>query len=123
MNNLISVMDYWLRSVNEPHPLPQWQPAADIYRTSRGWLAKFDLAGVHPDDFTIKVNGFQLTIEGIRRDQSVQEQLQSYSMEIAYNRFHRSIDLPCSLDQAQVTADYHDGMLLVHLITERGNNG
>lgn len=27
-----------------------WQPPADIYRLARGWLVKFELAGVRPED-------------------------------------------------------------------------
>ena len=30
-----------------------WRPAADIYRTRTGWLIKYDLAGVRPEDIEI----------------------------------------------------------------------
>ncbi len=34
-----------------------WHPAADIYRAPCGWLLKFDLAGVNPEDVAIAVQG------------------------------------------------------------------
>jgi HSP20 family molecular chaperone IbpA len=36
-------------------------------------------------------------------------------MEIAYNRFERTIDLPCDLEHARITVGYRDGMLLLHV--------
>ena len=29
---------------------PDWRPATDVYRTRDGWMVKFELAGVEPDD-------------------------------------------------------------------------
>ena len=34
-------------------------------------------------------------------------------MEISYNRFRRSIELPIDLTQADIRSEYRDGMLLV----------
>jgi len=34
-----------------------WRPAADIYRTRTGWILKFDLAGVRPEDILVQILG------------------------------------------------------------------
>jgi Molecular chaperone (small heat shock protein) len=102
--------------VTERHPEGGWQPAADIYQCSYGWLIKYDLAGVQPGDIRLTAQGCCLTITGIRRDLSIGAG-QAYSMEIAYNRFERSIELPCNLDQASIQTEYRDGMFLVSLRT------
>jgi len=39
-------------------------------------------------------------------------------MEISYNRFERSLELPCELDQMAVDTEYRDGMLIVRLTCE-----
>ena len=44
-----------------------WRPAADIYRTRTGWLAKFDLAGIDPQEIHIGVEGRCLCVHGVRR--------------------------------------------------------
>jgi HSP20 family molecular chaperone IbpA len=36
-------------------------------------------------------------------------------MEIAYNRFARTIELPCDLERARITLEGREGMLLLHV--------
>ena len=97
---------------------PAWRPAVDVYRTPRGWLLKFDLAGVRPEEVSLKVEGCRVTIRGVRRDWVTEEGCSYYRLEIAYNHFERSVELPCDVEPASVATDYRHGMLLVHLITE-----
>jgi HSP20 family protein len=95
-----------------------WRPSADVYQTRKGWLVKFDLAGVRPGDFALEVQGSRLTVHGTRRDCTLEEGCSHYRLEIAYSRFERSLDLPCNLQRAAIATDYRDGMLLVHVHTE-----
>lgn len=95
-----------------------WQPAADVYATRRGWLVKFDLAGVRPQDIEVVTHQRRLTVRGVRRDCTLEEGQRHYSLEISYNRFERSLELPCDVEAAQISTDYRDGMLLVHLAVE-----
>ena len=98
-------------------PAP-WQPSADVYRTRNGWLLKFDLAGVRLEDVTVTVHGRRVSVSGVRRDSLVEEGCSYYSMEISYNRFERTIEMPCDLGGAQVSLQVRDGLLLVRMITE-----
>src|SRR5262245_40479121 len=93
-----------------------WRPPADIYRIRGGWLVKFDLAGVRPEDIRLSVCGRQLTLEGTRRDSLIDEDQQHYCMEISYSHFERSIELPAELNHARIDTEYRDGMLLVRLM-------
>jgi HSP20 family protein len=95
-------------------PAP-WAPAADVYRTTSGWLVKLDLAGMRPDDIDVEVVGCQLTIRGTRRDCLIQEESRCHQMEIAYGPFERIVQLPCDLGRAPITCDYRDGMLIVRI--------
>lgn len=97
-----------------------WQPSADVYRTRDGWLLKFDLAGVRPEDVTVAVRGRRVSVSGVRRDLMVEEGCSYYSMEISYNRFERSIEMPADLENAQVMLEARNGLLLVRMIT-KGN--
>ena len=92
-----------------------WRPNMDVYRTKTGWLIKFELAGVRPEDLELTVLGNRLTLRGIRRDNTALEGCRYYQMEIAYSPFERSLTLPCDLERANVTSEYRDGMLLVHI--------
>jgi HSP20 family protein len=94
-----------------------WQPAADIYRTPSGWLLKFELAGVTRDDVAIAICGSRITVAGVRRDWVMEECCAHYSMEIAYNRFERAIELPCDLANARLDIEFRDGILMVRVTT------
>jgi len=92
-----------------------WKPPADVYRTREGWLVKFELAGVRPDEVKVALQGAHLRISGVRRDFAIREAAHSYSMEISYNRFERTLEFPEHLEPCATELDYRDGMLLVAL--------
>jgi HSP20 family protein len=85
----------WLMPIPETAPQPDWQPAMDVYRSRRGWLLKFDLAGVKPEDVNITLSGNVLTVRGVRR-----------------------VQLPGPLTNATISTDYRDGMLYIRVIWE-----
>jgi HSP20 family protein len=91
-----------------------WCPAVDIYRMEKGWLVKFELAGVRADDIDLSALGNRLTLRGVRRDM-VTEACGYYRMEIDYSQFERSVELPCDLKRADISTDFRDGMLLVNI--------
>ncbi len=95
-----------------------WQPPVDVYRTSSGWVIKFDLAGVRPEDVSVNLRGSRITVRGIRRDWVVEKDWQHYSMEISYSRFERTIELPSDLHRTRVTTECRSGMLLIRITSE-----
>ena len=95
-----------------------WQPSADVYQTQGGWLLKFDLAGVRLEDVTVSVRGRFVSVSGVRRDSLVEAGCSYYAMEISYNRFERSIEMPANLENARVSLEAQDGLLLVRVTPE-----
>lgn len=93
-----------------------WQPQADIYRSHDGWVVKLELAGVRPQDVSVTVHGTQLCVQGIRHDWMVEAGWSHYAMEIDYNRFERTIELPCNLERARITIEGHHGMLFLRVV-------
>jgi HSP20 family molecular chaperone IbpA len=59
-----------------------------------------------------------LTLRGTRRDWCLEEGQQHFLMEIAYSHFERTIALPCNLEEATITTEHRDGMLLVRIVKE-----
>lgn len=95
-----------------------WRPAMDVYRTRHGWIVKFELAGVRPEDISLTVRGRRLTVRGERRDCTRGEEYCCHHMDIAYGRFERNVDLPDEIDSEQVKIEYRDGMLVVRIGSE-----
>lgn len=118
---LSHLLHAWLTQPGQDWQHSHWTPAVDIYQVAKGWLVKFDLAGVRPGDIQLKACGRRLTVSGRRGDWIVEESesCSTYSMEITYSQFERTIELPCEIENLETRTDYRDGMLLVRL-TERG---
>ncbi len=113
----------WVRALFLPEARPAaaatpWKPPVDVYRSRDGWVAKFDLAGVRPEDVTLTVEGRRLTLRGTRHDCTLDEGCSHYVLEISYSRFERTIELPESLERAAVTTEFRAGMLLVRFQRE-----
>ncbi len=117
--DLIRLMHVLFLPAAEAMPYTPWRPAADVYRTKDGFSIKFELAGVKPEDIDLEVLGQRMTLRGVRRDTCEHvDGCRCYLMEIAYNQFERSLELPCNLERADIATSFRDGMLLVHIRTE-----
>ncbi len=92
-----------------------WDPAADVYRTREGWIVKFELAGVAPDELEVQIAGDTLRVAGSRRDEARSESVSYHQLEIIYSRFERTIRFPCPIEGALVERRYKDGLLVLHL--------
>ncbi|GIW93988.1 MAG: hypothetical protein KatS3mg110_2029 [Pirellulaceae bacterium] len=109
----------FLTSVPGPEA-PAWRPRADLYRTPSGWLVKLELAGVDPDDIRVSFCGGQLVVEGTRRDELLVHGCQCHRLEIAYSRFERQWQLPDVEDPAEIRTSFHQGMLIIEIISKTG---
>jgi HSP20 family protein len=117
--DLIRLMHALFLPAAESTPYLPWRPAADVYRTADGFSIKFELAGVRAEDIDLEVLGPRMTLRGLRRDTcEYGESCRCYLMEISYNQFERSLELPCNLERADIATSFRDGMLLVHIRTE-----
>jgi HSP20 family protein len=107
--------DPFLPHASAEHAEICWSPPADIYRAPGEWLVKFDLAGVRLQDIQVVVRGRRLTVAGVRRDWTTAQGRQTYLMEISYNRFERTVELPCEISELEIEHEYRDGMLLIRV--------
>jgi HSP20 family protein len=92
-----------------------WNPSADVYRSSDGWVVKLDLAGICSDDLEIEIRDKLLHIRGCRKDTLYREGYIYHQMEITYSRFEKTIEFPTPLEGASLARDYRDGFLIIML--------
>lgn len=88
-----------------------WAPAVDISETPQAYLIKAELAGVRREDIQVKVEGGQLRLSGERKFEKEDKDKKQRRVERFYGSFSRSFSLPDDADEAQIKAEYRDGVL------------
>lgn len=88
-----------------------WTPAADVYETETGYSIAIDLPGVNREQLEIDLEENRLIIKGVR----VIEEPSKHRTERARGKFVRAFSVPPSVDQAQISAEYKDGVLQLRL--------
>jgi HSP20 family protein len=92
-----------------------WTPPVDIYETEDALVLTAMLPGVSKDDVSIEVHNNTLLLRGERKPASAVSDERYYRRECVYGPFQRSFVLPATVDQNQVRATYHDGLLELRL--------
>jgi HSP20 family protein len=92
-----------------------WEPPADLFETQDGVIARFEIAGIRPEDLELRVAGGELHLRGVRREYCERKKKAYRQMEIRYGVFERSLILPCAVAASGAAARYSQGMLEVFL--------
>lgn len=99
----------------EEVPSVAWMPRVDVVRKGDDLVMHLDLPGIKPEDVDIEVTDGVLTIHGERRHEETKEGEDYILRERAFGTFERSMVLPEGVDPGSIKADFHDGMLEVHV--------
>jgi HSP20 family protein len=89
-----------------------WIPAADVYEDEREYTLALDLPGINRDALDVSLDEGRLSVRGER---APAEGPNVRRAERPHGRFARSFSLPDAVDRSRITADYKDGVLLLHL--------
>ncbi len=88
-------------------------PAVNVFENETEFRLDISAAGLSREAFKIKLEHQILTISAERPEESEGEKF--IRKEFGFGRFKRSFRLPKSVDKEQITAQYQDGILKVHL--------
>ena len=86
-------------------------PAAEMSETPDAIDLKLEIPGLEAKDLEVEVQGDSVSIKGERKSEEKTEENGVTRTEFRYGKFHRVIPLPSRIDNANVTADYKDGIL------------
>jgi HSP20 family protein len=89
-----------------------WIPAADVYEDEGEYTLVLDLPGINRDALDVSLDEGRLSVRGER---ATAEGPNVRRAERPHGRFARSFSLPDAVDRSRITADYKDGVLLLHL--------
>lgn len=99
----------------EQMTLVDWAPLVDVVETDKEYLIKAELPEVKKEEVKVTVQDDVLTISGERTREKEEKGKKFHRIERAYGSFSRSFTLPEDADPANVTADFKNGVLSVHL--------
>lgn len=89
-----------------------WVPPTDIFASGSDLGIRIDLAGVRPEDVTITFAQGVLTVSGERRSWVGTDGDDSFHLrERYYGAFRRAIALPEGTTDAQISAEFDNGLL------------
>ena len=94
-----------------------WSPEVDISQDNHEYLLKADLPEMKKDDVRVTVEDGILCVSGERKSVKEDQKKKFHRIERSFGTFRRSFTLPEDADRTKVTADFHDGVLKVHLPT------
>jgi HSP20 family protein len=103
----------------ETHSLTvaDWSPEVDISQDDQEYLLKADLPEMKKEDVRVTVEDGILSVSGERKSVKEGQKTRFHRVERSFGNFRRSFTLPEDTDSTQVTAEFRDGVLKVHLPT------
>ncbi|HEX8457536.1 MAG TPA: Hsp20/alpha crystallin family protein [Pyrinomonadaceae bacterium] len=94
-----------------------WTPASDVYETESEFVIAIDLPGIERDALEVSIDENRLNVRGERRQpDDAGTRRGSGGRSRPFGRFlSRFGPLPPAVDQKNISADYKDGVLTLHL--------
>lgn len=98
-----------------PLSSPDWAPSVDISETDRDYVIKAEIPEVKKEDVRVTLEDGVLTIQGERKQEKEDKGKRYHRIERSYGSFVRSFELPSTIDEDRVKADFKEGMLTLTL--------
>ncbi len=111
LNDIFADFDGALQNGNTA----SWVPAVDVLEQADAIRIAAELPGVKPEDVKIAVEGNVLTVQGTKQQVAEEKTERVHRYERTYGSFARTFTLPGTVDTAQITAGYDNGVLTITL--------
>jgi HSP20 family protein len=95
--------------------LGQPYPAMNLYEREHEFLLTAELPGVRSEDLELTIVGGMLTIKGSRNDSPEIPEERFRRGERFRGSWQRTIPIPDRVKQEELTAEFHNGILKIHL--------
>ncbi len=92
-----------------------WAPSVDVSETDGEYQIKAEIPDVKKEDVKVTLEDGVLTIHGERKFEKEEKGKKYHRVERSYGSFVRSFALPDLVDEANVKAEFKDGVLNLKL--------
>lgn len=89
----------------------EWSPTVDVKENKEHFAILADVPGIDPKDIHLNVENGILTIQGERKQQSEEKDVNYYRTERSYGAFYRRFSLPDTADFEHICAKNKNGVL------------
>jgi HSP20 family protein len=99
-------------------PTDAFRPAVNLYETLDAFIICVDLAGMDQNDIEVSLEKGTVVIRGRRQSPMPPDgsaAVAVHLMEIDHGTFCRNVEVPQTVEQEGITANYHLGMLWISL--------
>ena len=86
-------------------------PAVELIENEDSFLLKVEVPGMNKSDLDVQATADSISLRGERIDKTKSDTQGDTRSEFRYGKFHRVISLPKKIQNANVTAEYKDGIL------------
>ncbi len=100
---------------DRPLGLPDWSPLVDVTEDDQEFLIKAELPEVKKEDVKVRIEEGMVRISGERHFDNEEKGRKYHRVERAYGSFERSFAIPEACKPDELTAEYKDGMLTLHI--------
>ena len=92
-----------------------WVPALDVWETENEVVYAVDLPGIPEDKISVELDEGALTINAERERTQEESDDKFYRYERRYGTFSRTVGVPQGISENDISADYKNGVLEVHV--------
>jgi HSP20 family protein len=113
MNNIVSRS--LLPTIDEPIASAEWSPLVDVEESDKEYTIKAELPEVKKENVKVELENGSIRISGERKLEKEEKGRRFHRIERSYGAFERSFTLPEGTERKNVSAEFKDGLLKVHL--------
>jgi HSP20 family protein len=92
-----------------------WVPALDVWETENDIVYALDLPGIPEDKISVELDEGALTISAERERTQEESDERFYRFERRFGTFARTFGVPQGVSESDITADFKNGVLEVHV--------
>lgn len=92
-----------------------WTPRMDIREIGEDIVINVELPGLTKEDIKLELNNGILSITGERKQPDMKESETVYRRERVWGKFYRTIRLPDTVKDSDITANFDNGVLEVRM--------
>jgi len=92
-----------------------WAPRVDIYEADNEVRVTAELPGISEKDVTVELMENRLVIRGEKKEERSEKRENDYLLERSWGSFTRSFEIPATINQDGIQANFDKGVLTVVL--------